>query len=113
MISFGNESYYLENTNVGEFQYRFSKPAKDISFHIQANSVSSDEYVLKVIEVPVIANLEMQLNFPAYLGRKSEIVKGTGIAMIPEGTKVTWKVNARTTQNIEWESGDITYDFSI
>jgi hypothetical protein len=113
MISFGNESYYLENTNVGEFQYRFSKPAKDISFHIQANSVSSDEYVLKVIEVPVIANFEMQLNFPAYLSRKSEIVKGTGNAMIPEGTKVTWKVNAQTTQNIEWESGDITNDFSI
>src|SRR5690606_8623897 len=72
MISFGNESYYLENTAVGEFQYRFAKPVKDVDFHIQANLVTSKDYVLKVIEVPVIANFEMQLNFPAYLGKRSE-----------------------------------------
>ncbi|MFA7445094.1 MAG: hypothetical protein WCY89_04045 [Flavobacteriaceae bacterium] len=112
LISFGNESYYLENTAVGEFQYRFTKPVKDIDFHIQANSVTSKDYVLKVIEVPVIANFEMQLNFPAYLGRKSETVKGTGNAMIPEGTKITWKVNAQTTQKVEWESGELATDFS-
>jgi hypothetical protein len=28
----------------------------------------------------------MQLNFPAYLNKKSEIIKGTGNAVIPEGT---------------------------
>src|SRR5690606_5703925 len=113
MISFGNESYYLENTAVGEFQYRFAKPVKDVNFHIQANLVTSKDYVLKVIEVPVIANFEMQLNFPAYLGKKPETVKGTGNAMIPEGTKVTWKVNAQTTKNVEWESGDVINDFSM
>lgn len=113
MISFGNESYYLENTAVGEFQYRFVKPVKDIEFHIEANSITSKDYVLKVIEVPVIANFEMQLNFPAYLSKKPEILKGTGNAMIPEGTKVTWKVQAQTTQNVEWESGNQTHQFTV
>jgi hypothetical protein len=28
----------------------------------------------------------MQLNFPAYLNKKSEVIKGTGNAVIPEGT---------------------------
>jgi hypothetical protein len=47
---------------------------------------------LKVV-VPTIANFEMQLNYPLYLNRKSEVVNGTGNA-ITEGTKVTWKVSA-------------------
>lgn len=111
MIVLGNESYFLENIGVGEFQYRFSKPTKNTGFYIQANQVSSKDYTLEVIEVPVIANFEMQFVFPSYLGRKSETIKGTGNAVIPEGTKVEWKVNAQTTDNIEWTNGEIIGNF--
>src|SRR5690606_28743626 len=104
MIVLGTESYYLENVGVGEFQYRFAKPAKDVNFYIQANQISSQDFVLQVVEVPVIANFEMQFVFPSYLGRKPETIKGTGNAIIPEGTKVEWKVNAQTTDAIEWNS---------
>jgi hypothetical protein len=41
---------------------------------------------------------------PLYLNRKSEVVNGTGNAIIPEGTKVTWKVSALATQNIYWSN---------
>jgi hypothetical protein len=64
----------------------------------------SEEYQLKVVAVPTIANFEMQLNYPLYLNRKSEVVNGTGNAIIPEGTKVTWKVSALATQNIYWSN---------
>ena len=111
MIVLGNESYYLENVGVGEFRYHFSKPAKNTNFYIQANEVSSKDYMLEVIEVPVIANFEMQFVFPSYLGRKSETIKGTGNAIIPEGTRVEWRVNAQTTDNIEWISADNSNDF--
>jgi len=36
------------------------------------------------------------------LNRKQEIIKGTGNAIIPEGTRVSWKINALATQNIVW-----------
>src|SRR5690606_1092847 len=111
MIVLGTESYYLENVGVGEFQYRFAKPAKDVNFYIQANQVSSQDFVLQVVEVPVIANFEMQFVFPSYLGRKPETIKGTGNAIIPEGTKVEWKVNAQTTDVIEWISDDNSNEF--
>jgi hypothetical protein len=41
-----------------------------------------EEYQLKVVAVPTIANFEMQLNYPLYLNRKSEVVNGTGNAII-------------------------------
>jgi uncharacterized cupin superfamily protein len=37
----------------------------------------------------------MYLQFPGYLNKKSEIIKGTN-AMVPEGTVVTWKLNTST-----------------
>src|SRR5690554_6119773 len=111
MIVLGNESYYLENIGTGEFQYRFAKPMRNTDFYIQANQVSSGNYTLKVVEVPVIANFEMQFVFPSYLGRKPETIKGTGNAIIPEGTKVEWKVNAQTTDVIEWNSEEKTNEF--
>jgi hypothetical protein len=48
---------------------------------------------LKVVAVPTIANFEMQLNYRC-TWIESRVVNGTGNAIIPEGTKVTWKVSA-------------------
>ncbi len=104
MITIGNENYYLENVKPGVFQYRFEKPASTIKFELTANEVTSQPYELNVVAVPTIANFEMVLNFPSYLGKKAEVLKGTGNAVVPEGTKVTWRVEALATSAIEWVS---------
>ena len=54
----------------------------------------------------------MVLNFPSYLNKKSEIIKGTGNAIVPEGTKVTWKVNAMATKAVEWTDSKTISRFS-
>ena len=111
MIFINNESYFMENTNPGEFQFKIEKLTQDVSFHIEGNSVSSNEYQLKVIAVPSILNFEMQLNFPSHLNRKPEIVKGTGNAIIPEGTKVTWKISTQATQKVEYVDSKAQFSF--
>ncbi len=112
MITIGEENYYLENVGNGVFQYKFEKPAKNIDFQLKANNVVSQPYELNVIAVPTIANFEMVLNYPAYLRKTAEVVRGTGNAVVPEGTKVTWKVEALATTGIEWVSGDNTSAFN-
>ncbi|ALM49234.1 glutamyl-tRNA synthetase [Flavobacterium psychrophilum] len=112
MITIGKENYYLENVKPGVFQYRFEKPAKNIEFQLNANDVTSQPYQLNVVAVPTIANFEMVLNFPLYLGRKSEVVKGSGNAVVPEGTKVIWKVNALATTSIEWAGQGQIFSFA-
>jgi len=109
MIFIGDESYFMETNKAGEFQYKFEKLFSNVSFHVEANAVSSPDYELNVVIVPSIANFEMRLNFPSYLKKKPEILKGNGNAIVPEGTKVTWKIDALATQNIVWK--DIVSDF--
>jgi hypothetical protein len=111
MITIEEESYYLESVKPGVFQYRFERPTKNIEFQLKANNVVSQPYELSVVAVPTIANFEMRLQYPSYLGRKTEIVNGTGNAVVPEGTKVTWVVNALATNNIEWSSMDVVTPF--
>jgi len=111
MIFIGNESYFMETTKAGEFQYTIEKPTSTILFHVEANAVSSSDYELNVVIVPSIANFEMLLNFPSYLNRKPEVIKGNGNAILPEGTRVTWRINALATQEVVWK--DLTTNFSF
>ena len=112
MIYINNESYFMESSKAGEFQFKITKPTENIMFRVEGNEVSSKDYELKVITVPSIANFEMQLSFPSYLNKRSEIIKGTGNAVIPEGTRVTWKISTLATQNVLWKDDLIRAPFS-
>lgn len=112
MIFIDDESYFMETTKTGEFQFKITKPTQNLTFHVEANEVSSLDYELKVITVPSIANFEMQLNFPSYLNKKGETIKGTGNAIVPEGTYITWKINAQATKKIDWTDLRSNFPFS-
>lgn len=111
LIKIGEESYFLTSTKPGEFEYKFEKPLKSIDFHLEANKVISKDFQLAVVAVPTIANFEMQLVFPLYLGKKTEVVQGNGNAVVPEGTKVLWKVNALATSSVGFVSDSKTIAF--
>jgi len=112
IIFIGDESYFMESNASGEFQFKIEKPTSNVSFHVEANGISSNEYELAVITVPSIANFQMVLNFPSYLNKKPEIVQGTGNAIVPEGTRVTWKMNTLATQSVNWTDLKFNFPFS-
>nr|WP_317196880.1 DUF4175 family protein [Flavobacterium coralii] len=111
MITIGDESYYLESVKPGVFQYRFTKPSGNLSFQLKANEVVSQPYELNVVAVPTIANFEMVLNYPGYLRKANDVVRGTGNAVVPEGTTITWRVEALATSGIEFVTGSNTAAF--
>ncbi|MCC9017765.1 hypothetical protein [Flavobacterium lipolyticum] len=112
MIHVGNESYFMESSQPGKFEFKVEKPVENVSFSFEGNTVSSEEYELKVITVPSIANFEMVLNFPSYLKKKAEIIQGTGNAILPEGTLVTWKMKTQSTQEIVWKGENSFFKFN-
>ena len=64
MIHIGDESYFLESIHAGEFQFKIAKPITNVDFYLEANSVVSSDYELKVIAVPTISNFEMKFVYP-------------------------------------------------
>ncbi len=110
-IVYNNETYFLQQKGVGEFEYLFSKPKTNINFQLTANNVSSKPYTLKVVEIPTLLSFEMVLEYPKYTKKKDAILKSTGNATVPEGTKITWQLKTKATQYVRLYARD-TVGFS-
>ena len=119
-IYFNNQNYLLKDKDTGLFSYGFSNLKEPLTFHLEANGVRSKGYQLNIIKKPIVTDFEMFLNYPSYTGKKDELVKNTGNAVIPEGTSITWNIKTQTTDSLTFISGDIVpfklntdNDFSI
>ncbi|WP_121666100.1 DUF4175 family protein [Mesonia aquimarina] len=111
-IHIGDNDYLLTKISPGVFQFSFDNVKKDQEFYFSANKVESKPYTLKVTQVPTLLNFEMRLDYPAYLQKQDEVIKGNGNANIPEGTKVTWNLKTRSTDQVQLEWNDSLIDFS-
>jgi hypothetical protein len=103
-IYFSNENYYVENKGLGRFEYTFSSIKEPINFILEANNVVSEEYRINNIPTPVITNLKMVLNYPNYTRKANEVIKNTGNAIVPQGTKISWQIETHQTENIAFRS---------
>lgn len=111
IIYIDGESYFMEKGIGGYFQYRISKPLSSVVFHFEANDVASKEFKLNVLAVPTITNFVMELIYPSFLGKKTAVLKGSGDAVIPEGTVVSWKISTASTQKVELLVGNSRSSF--
>ena len=66
---------------------------------------------MKVLETPSILDFNLHLEYPKYIRRAPEDLRSVGNAIIPDGTKVTWKLNTLNTDKIELKTKDTVYDF--
>lgn len=109
-IHFNEQSFFMQQTSPGQFEFVFAQPKEALSFSLSANDVISKNYTLDVIKVPSLVNFEMVLDYPAYTKKQDEVLKSTGSSTIPEGTNVTWKVNTKSTDKVTFYAKD-TLDF--
>jgi len=112
-ISYNNETYYLQQTAPGFFEYTFLQPTQPIAFTLNANKVQSKEYSLNVVKTPSLVAFEMVLDYPGYTGKRDEVLKSTGNATIPEGTRVRWNVTTKNTDLVALKTKDTTYQFTV
>lgn len=110
-ITFNNENYYLKKLGSGEFEYTFTQPKSDINFRVFSNNVTSKDYRLKVVQTPSLLGFDMVLDYPSHTHKKDEVLKNTGNATIPQGTKVTWKLNTKSTSEVAFVDEDSIYLF--
>ena len=104
------QSILLQQEN-GFYVHTFTPPIKTTTFSFSANQVNSREYTLVALETPSIVNFTMNLSYPSYLNKPNEIIKSTGNAVIPEGTKVTWKIVGKHTDKINLIQKDTSIPF--
>jgi hypothetical protein len=94
----GDLRWKMQNLNTGEFQYTFENIQQPIDFVFEASGFFSSGFTLSIINRPEITGLNVQLEYPAYLGLKQLQLNNAGNLEVPEGTKVTWSITTAFAQ---------------
>jgi len=97
----------------GEFyEYRFEAPVPQTNFYLTANGWDSRSYAINSYRTPTLVDFALELDYPKYLNLIPEVITGTGNAEIPEGTKVTWKIQGDYVDEIRMIAADSTLLFN-
>jgi hypothetical protein len=100
-IEVDGAQYRLSEEDPTTFTYRFSNVQKDLKFRLFSAGVSSRRYTLDVLQKPNIVGFDVQLDYPAYTGRRDEELSSIGDLIVPEGTTIDWVFNAENTDDIQ------------
>ncbi|HJW30657.1 MAG TPA: hypothetical protein VJ508_15595, partial [Saprospiraceae bacterium] len=100
-IEIDHYSYRLRSDGKESFSYHFKNIQDDTPFRIYAGPVSSQDMKLKVIKKPGIMNFDIGLDYPSYTGRRDEQLHNIGDLVVPEGTQLTWDIQASHTEALD------------
>ncbi len=105
----GNE-FRMKQEDKVNFTYTFKKLQNDRDFKIMASGFTSDEYLIKVLPKPIILNYDIEVSYPAYLNRKTEVISNVGDINVPQGTVLNWKFYTRDANEIKFRLGNEVRD---
>jgi len=100
-IEVDGAQYRLSEEDPATFSYRFSNVQEDLKFRLFSAGVSSRRYTLDVLQKPNIVGFDVQLDYPAYTGRRDEELSSIGDLVVPEGTTIDWVFNAENTDDVQ------------
>ena len=101
-IVYNEETYVLKKTELGVFEYMFSRPKAAIQFRLESDEVVSKPYLLNVLPTPTLLSFDMYLDYPSYTGKSDKKIVNIGNATIPEGTKLKWELRTKSTDTVSF-----------
>ncbi len=109
----GVNSYKLEKQDISHFTYTFKNIQKDKSIRFNGGGFNSVSHTISVKPRPSLLSLSATLVYPAYLNRKTEAVPNVGDLLIPEGTKINWKLKTENSNQISFILQKKTHQLTV
>ena len=99
-INYGGQQIAMTKRNANSYTYTLHKLSKDTRFSFEANGFTSKVYEVEVMPNPSIKGFQVSLNYPAYTGKKDEVLKNIGDVVVPQGTSIQWSFTTENTEKI-------------
>ncbi|MES2651176.1 MAG: hypothetical protein V4663_05520 [Bacteroidota bacterium] len=109
----GVNTYKLEKENISRFNYTFKNIQQNKSIRFFGGGFNSSTFVISVSPRPTLLNMSATLVYPAYLNRKGEVISNVGDLLLPEGTKVTWKLTTENSTSLSFLLQNKAYPLTI
>ena len=99
----------LVKQDAAHFTHRFRNVQEAIDFKLTAEGFFSKPYTLETVSNPMLTDLALRLEYPAYLGMPNTTANGNGDVSIPAGTRITWAANTRSADELLLAFDDTTF----
>lgn len=96
----GGQRFRLNKEGKTNFFYTFNNVQKNTPFRFEANSIISEEYTLEALPVPGFTDFSVYIDYPAYTGLKDELISNSGDMIVPQGSRLQWKINTKNASNV-------------
>ena len=91
---------------VDEFDFSINRVDESFNFRFFAEGYYSPYFEVEVMDRPAIANFNIEVNYPKYLNKESELIENMGNLTIPEGTNVKWKIKTNASDKVNLNFSD-------
>ncbi|PKQ63537.1 hypothetical protein BZG02_09195 [Labilibaculum filiforme] len=100
LITEGNQ-FLLKKKGSNGFTYLFRNINKEINFYLQAGKINSLTYKLELLLKPGIKTFELAVVAPPYTKLPVRKEQNLGDISVPEGAKLTWKIEGEDTNSVQ------------
>jgi hypothetical protein len=109
-IEYGGRERHLVQDRPGHFSYQFQQLQQDVAFQLAAADVTSADYDLRLRQRPNLRDFQVDVTYPAYLGKPAETIRNTGNLTVPEGSTVRWRFATQATEQLQllFQNPDVT-----
>lgn len=101
-----NGNRFRMKSGTDTFSYLLRNLQKNAQLQFWADGFYSEEYELKVLPKPLLVRMQAYLDYPAYTGLKKETIQNSGDLSVPVGTKISWEIDSRNTDEIGISAND-------
>lgn len=108
-LEVGGAAIPLVKSGATRFKHRFRNVQGHTEFRLRAEGFASESYMLATVPDPLLLDFGLTLEYPGYLGRPNERLDNIGDLSIPQGTRVTWSINARSSDHLDLRFADTTH----
>lgn len=99
-IVFNNNSFLMNTSKKGIFEFKFRNIQQTTTFQFKANSFFSTNYKLNVIAKPIVSKIITEIKPPKYLNLKNETFENKGNIYLHEGSTVMWRLEVENAEKI-------------
>lgn len=96
----------MQKIDPTHFSYTYNNIRKEETAAFEADQFLSEPYTIRMINRPQLVNYRVMVNYPPYLGKKSETLNSPGDITVPAGSVLKWIFVAKQTKQIELGFGN-------
>lgn len=101
-VETANNTFKLDKESISRFHYQFTNLQQTTKFKLIGNGFTSTAYEITVNKKPALLHFDVELNYPAYLHKKADVLINAGDLVIPAGTLVKWQLHTQHATGLQF-----------